>query len=218
MSQNRSNDDRAAGIPRRQFLKQSALAAAGLAAGYRSSGPENGLWYRPRTDSAAAAKSKVVWIHHAKVIDAAGRVEAPPPGNAGQSPDDIHRQRFARRRLAAIRQARGHRRPQAQHPGADVDPGLDHTQHFPAMVGRWRSEREARPSSSIILVLNRCPPRVGRPGRQKKPSYCLWPFFSRQSIDHRDGRISGFHERQRLSQQPVCLERQWIRRGPASSR
>jgi len=59
-------------------LKQSALAAAGLAvgipflqAGGRRLGPAL------RTVPAAAAKSKVVWIHHSKVIDAAGRVEAP---------------------------------------------------------------------------------------------------------------------------------------------
>jgi len=57
----------AAGIPRRLFLKQSALAAAGLAAtGGLASARK---WPALRTVSAAAAKSKVVWVHHAKVVD-----------------------------------------------------------------------------------------------------------------------------------------------------
>lgn len=67
----------AGAIPRRRFLRQSALAAAGLAAGgsFASGMIRPALRAVPRP--AGAAKSKVIWVHNAKVVDAAGKVEAP---------------------------------------------------------------------------------------------------------------------------------------------
>jgi uncharacterized protein (DUF362 family) len=141
MNKRPSEIDGVAGLPRRQFLKQSALAAAGLAvgapllqAGIRRLGPAL------RTVPAAAAKSKVVWIHSSKVIDAAGRVEAPllqemldkalteftGRGSIADAwrqfvkPEDIVGLKLNTLGLSSIR-------------------GMDYVQHFPAMVAALSS-------------------------------------------------------------------------------
>jgi uncharacterized protein (DUF362 family) len=158
MSQNRSNDNGAGRIPRRRFLKQSALAAAGLAAGVplvragnRLPGPAF------RTVPAAAAKSKVVWIHHSMVIDAAGRVEAPLlqemldkaltafTGKSSISdawrqfvtPEDVVGLKLNTLGLSAIR-------------------GMDYIQHFPAIIGALSSGlQKAGVKESQLVVWDR---------------------------------------------------------------
>jgi len=155
MNKRPSEIDGAACIPRRQFLKQSALAAAGLAATGRLASAR----IKPalRLVPAAAAKSKVVWIHHSKVIDAAGRVEAPllqemldkalttftGKGSIADawrqfiSPEDVVGLKLNTLGLTAIR-------------------GMDYLQHFPAIIGALSSGlKKAGVKDSNLVVWDR---------------------------------------------------------------
>jgi hypothetical protein len=73
VSKNSKRPPKSALYSRRNFLKQSALTAFGLAAAGKLSPALDGLL----PEASPAEKSKVVLVRHSKVVDADGRVQGP---------------------------------------------------------------------------------------------------------------------------------------------
>jgi len=161
--------DGAAGIPRRQFLKQSALAAAGLAATGRLASAGRGPAFK--TIPAVSAKSKVVWVHHAKVVDAAGRVEAPllqemldkamTAFTGKNSSADAWRQFVAPEDIVGLK---------INTLGLTAIRGMDYLQHFPAIIGALSSSLgKAGIKASNIVVWDRSEEEMKEAGLTIQP-------------------------------------------------